>query len=112
MVILTNNNIWGSQKTSKKGIDLKKVIDNNNLRFRNDKGLIYFNTSTSPPIDITLYDPPSWMDYEWEANIDLRDCKTLDLRLIADTEWGADYQLFKLCKYLILLKIDYACFVN
>ena len=55
----------GNLKTNKKGRDLEKLINDNNLCIWNDKSPTYLNPSTGSysAIDIILSDPSSYMDY-------------------------------------------------
>ena len=59
------NTIWGCLKTNKKGTDLEKVINSNNLCILNNKSPNYLNPSTSSysAINIILSDPSNYMDY-------------------------------------------------
>ena len=52
----SHNIIWGCLQTNKKGTDLEKVINSNNLCILNDKSPTYLNPSTGSysAIDITL----------------------------------------------------------
>ena len=60
-----HSTVWGCQKTNKKGKDVKKVINTNNLCILNNKS----NTCLNPPtgsysaIDLSLCDLVSYMDY-------------------------------------------------
>ena len=57
----------------KKGKDLEKVIQNNNLCILNNKSHTYLNplTGAYSAIDLTLCDHVSYMDYGWEVHNDL-----------------------------------------
>ena len=59
-------------ENQKKGTDLEKVININNLCILNNKFPTYLNPSTSSysVIDITLSDPSSYMDYTWKVHDD------------------------------------------
>ena len=67
----SHNTIRGCLKT-KKGTDLEKVINSNNLCIVNNKSPIYLNLSTGfySAIDTTLSDPSSYMDYTWKVHDD------------------------------------------
>ena len=69
----SHSTVWGSQKTNKKGKDLEKVIQNNNLCILNNKSHSYLNpfTGSYSAIDLTLCDPVSYMDYGWKVHDDL-----------------------------------------
>ena len=66
----SHNTIWRCLKTNKKGTDLEKVINSNNLCILNNKSPTYLNPSTGSysAIEITLSDPSSYMDYIWKVN--------------------------------------------
>ena len=68
----SHNTIWVYLKTNKKGNDLEKVINSNNLCILNKKSPTYLNLSTGSysTIDITS-DPSSYMDYTWKVHNDL-----------------------------------------
>ena len=69
----SHSTVWGCQKTNKKGKNLEKVINTNNLCILNNKSNTYLNpfTGSYSAIDLTLRDPLSDMDYEWKVHIDL-----------------------------------------
>ena len=64
--------MWGCLKTNKKGTDLEKVINSNNLCTLNNKSPTYLNPSTGSysAIDITLSDLSIYMDYTWKVHDD------------------------------------------
>ena len=68
----SHNTIWGCLKTNKKGRDLEKVINSNNLCILNNKSPTYLNPSTGSysAIDVSLSDPSSYMDYVWKVHND------------------------------------------
>ena len=68
----SHDTIWGCLKIYKKGTDLEKVINSNNLCILNNKSLTYLNPSTGfySAIDITLSDPSCYMDYTWKVHDD------------------------------------------
>ena len=66
----SHSTAWGCQKTNKKGKELEKVIQNNNLCILNNKSHTYLNTFTGSysAIDLTLCDPIRYMDYRWKVH--------------------------------------------
>ena len=65
---------WGEEKkTNKKGKDLEKVINTNNLCIINNKFNIYLNpfTGSYSAIDLSLCNPLSYMQYGWKVQNDL-----------------------------------------
>ena len=71
----SHSTVWGVKKKNKKGKDLEKVIQNN-LCILNNKSHTYLNSFTGSysAIDLTLYDPVSYMNYGGEIHDDLRGC--------------------------------------
>ena len=69
----SHSTIQECQKNDKKGKDLEKVMQNNNLCILNDKSYTYFNSFTGSysVIDLILYNPVSYMDYGWKVHDDL-----------------------------------------
>ena len=69
----SHSTVWGCQKTNKKGKDLEKVMQNNNLCILNNKSHTYLNSLTGSysAIDVTLYDPVNYMDYRWKVHDNL-----------------------------------------
>ena len=65
-----HNNIWRCLKTNRKGTNLEKVINSNNLCILNNESPIYLNPSTGfyLAIDTTLSDPSSYMDNTWKVH--------------------------------------------
>ena len=61
----SHSSVWGYQKTNKKGKNLEKIIQNNNLCILN-KSHTYLNPF--PAIDLTLCDPKSYIDYGWKVH--------------------------------------------
>ena len=69
----SHSTVWGCLQTNKKGKDLEKIINNNNLCVLNNKTPTYLNPSSGSysAIDLTLTDPSSYMDYTWKVHNDL-----------------------------------------
>ena len=72
MIFNSHNTIWGCQKNNKKGTDLEKFINDNNLSILTNKTPTYLNPSTGShlTIDIILSDPSSYLDYIWKVHND------------------------------------------
>ena len=66
----SHNTIWGCLKTNKKGTDLEKVINSNNLCILNYKSPNRLNppTGSYSAINIILSDSSSYMDYTWKVH--------------------------------------------
>ena len=79
----SHNTMWGYLKTNKKGTNLEKVINSNNLCILNNKSPNYLHSSAASysAFDITLSNPSSYMDYIWK---------------VQDDPCGSDYFLIKL----------------
>ena len=68
----SNNVIWGSKETNKKGKEIENIINKNNLCLLNNQNHTYMYpaTGTFTAIDLTLCDPSIYMDYNWKVHND------------------------------------------
>ena len=74
----SHNEIWGSEKTDKKGKVIKSLLNQHQLCMYNNKSNTYLHpaTGTYSAIDLSICDPSLFLDYNWKVH---------------DDTWGSDH---------------------